>query len=251
MNSLRFVQITDTHLFDHADGRLYDLNTAESLAAVISSIRRSRAHIDAILVTGDLTHDGGTPALRRLAHQLGALNAPVHLLPGNHDDTRLFACALKRGGFHTRGSFTLRCWQTVLLDCAVPNAVHGHLRSAELARLDATLHADPGHHALVCLHQQPVPVGSAWLDRHMLDNADALFAILDRHPQVRGVIWGHVHQDFDALRNGVRLLASPSTCIQFRPQCAEFTLDDKPPGWRWLDLHPDGSIETGTEYLSR
>ena len=247
MSVLRFIQLSDTHLFDTPDGELYGVNTAESLAGVIASIRRNRKLIDAVLVTGDLTHDGGTPAFQHIARQLSELNAPVYLLPGNHDDLRLFACALKRAGFQTCGSFVQGSWQTILLDCAVPGAVHGHLRGTELVRLEKALTENASRHTLVCLHQHPVPVGSAWLDRHMLDNADALFAVLDRHPQVRAVLWGHVHQGFDQLRNEVRLLASPSTCVQFKPGCAEFMLDDKPPAWRWVDLHGDGSIETGIE----
>lgn len=250
MSVLRFIQLSDTHLFDSPDGELYGVNTAQSLATVIASIRHSQERIDAVLVTGDLTHDGGTPAFRRVAQQLSELNAPVYLLPGNHDNLALFSCALKREGFQTCGSFVQGAWHTVLLNCAVPGAVHGHLRSMELARLETALTENPGRHTLVCLHQHPVPVGSAWLDRSMLDNADALFEVLDRHPQVRGVLWGHVHQNFDQRRNGVRLLACPSICTQFMPDCAKFTLDPKAPGWRWLKLRADGSIETGIEYLS-
>lgn len=250
MSVLRFIQLSDTHLFDSPDGELYGINTAQSLAAVIASIRGSREHIDAVLVTGDLTHDGGTPAFRRAAHLLSELNAPVYLLPGNHDDLSLFSCALKRPGFQTCGSFIKGNWQVVLLDSTVPGAVQGHLRKRELVRLERALAENPNCHALICLHQQPVPVGSAWLDRHILDNADALFEVVDRHPQVRGVLWGHVHQIFEQSRNHVQLLACPSTCTQFKPNCAAFTLDDKASGWRWLNLCKDGWVNTGVEYLA-
>jgi len=43
----------------------------------------------------------------------------------------------------------------------------------------------------------------------------------------------------------VRLLASPSTCVQFAPGSESFKVDDQPPGYRWLTLHTDGRIETG------
>ena len=46
-------------------------------------------------------------------------------------------------------------------------------------------------------------------------------------------------------RNGVRLMASPSSCIQFAPNSRDFRMDDQPPGYRWLELAPDGGIETG------
>jgi Icc protein len=31
--------------------------------------------------------------------------------------------------------------------------------------------------------------------------------------------------------------------------CEEFALDDKPPGYRWLELYPDGVLETGIEWV--
>ena len=74
-----------------------------------------------------------------------------------------------------------------------------------------------------------------------------LFAVLDRFPQVKAVLWGHVHQEIDRERNGVRLLASPSTCIQFAPGSEDFNVSEEAPGYRWLRLHADGRLETGVE----
>ena len=47
--------------------------------------------------------------------------------------------------------------------------------------------------------------------------------LLAHHPQVRGVLCGHVHQEYDALHQGVRFLATPSTCIQFMPLSRDFS----------------------------
>lgn len=248
MNPLRFIQITDTHLFDRAEGTLRGVNTAESLAVVVAHIRARLQPIDGILATGDLSHDGGTPSYRRLIHLLRPLNASTYCLPGNHDALGVFGCTLKGTRVQSGGRLLRDDWQLIFLDSALPGAVHGRLRQRELERLDAALAEQPQQHALVCLHHQPVPVGSAWLDKLMLDNAAALFDVLDRHPQVRGLLWGHVHQAYDAMRHQVRLLSGPASCIQFKPDCEEFTLDDLPPGYRWLELYADGHIETGIDY---
>lgn len=250
MSIARFLQLTDTHLFNHADGTLYGLDTARSLAAVVEQIRAQETRIDGILTTGDLSHDSGTPAYRRLLKLLKPLQAPIYCLPGNHDDTQVFACALKDIRVQSGGRLLRDDWQLIFLDSAVAGAVHGHLRNTELERLEAALSEQPVRHALICLHHQPVPIGSVWLDKSRLDNAGALFGILDRHSQVRAVLWGHVHQSFETLRHQIRLLACPSTCIQFKPDCDDFTLDDLPPGYRWLELHADGRIDTGVEYLN-
>jgi Icc protein len=70
-----------------------------------------------------------------------------------------------------------------------------------------------------------VPHDSRWLDSVGLHNAADLFAATDRHASVRAIVWGHVHQEFDALRKGVRLLAVPSTCAQFLPHSEQFAID--------------------------
>jgi Icc protein len=82
-----------------------------------------------------------------------------------------------------------------------------------------------------------------------LRNPDALFAVLERFPQTRALLWGHVHQEFDQQRGGLRLMASPSTCIQFAPNSEDFGLDSLPPGYRWLRLLEDGQIETGVSRI--
>jgi 3',5'-cyclic-AMP phosphodiesterase len=48
----------------------------------------------------------------------------------------------------------------------------------------------------------------------------------------------------------VRLMTTPSTCAQFAPGSAKFTIDPRPPGYRWLTLHPGGTIETEARWLA-
>jgi len=47
----------------------------------------------------------------------------------------------------------------------------------------------------------------------------------------------------------LRLLGCPSTCFQFKPGSADFALDFVPQGYRWLDLYPDGAINTAVVRL--
>jgi Icc protein len=61
------------------------------------------------------------------------------------------------------------------------------------------------------------------------------------------VLWGHIHQHLDLYRGDVRLLATPSTCIQFQAGSDDFAVEPLAPGFRWLDLHSDGTLDTGVE----
>lgn len=244
---VRVLQITDTHLFADPGAALVGVNTQDSFRAVLELVRDREAAFDFILATGDLAQDGSMAAYRRLQTGLAAFGVPVYWLPGNHDVPAMMRQCNDSGSVRAERDFRMGNWQVVLLDTNVPTAVGGRLNAEELQRLDDRLTAFPEHHALICLHHHPVAVGSRWMDEIGLDNPDALFQVLDRHPQVRAVLWGHIHQDFSTLRNGVQLLASPSTCFQFKPRSPAFALDDARPGYRWLDLYADGRVETGVQ----
>jgi len=242
---LQILQFTDTHLLADPGGSLLGLNTHESLQRVLQAARQRHAHADLVLVTGDLAHGGSAQGYAHLQELFASFDVPVLLLPGNHDEAEQLRDSASRDHARLASHVRLEGWQIVLLNSTIPGSDGGRLAAAELTLLEQHLSAEPGLHALVCLHHQPVPVGSRWLDSMVLENAEEFFAILDRHRQVRGVLWGHIHQEYDELRNGVRLLATPSTCFQFRPRSREFSLDALAPGYRWLELHPDGRVDSG------
>lgn len=249
--TLRVLQFTDMHLYREPDTRLLGLNTLQSFRACLDLARRQHWPADLILATGDLVHDGSAEGYRRLRGIFEDLGVPVHATAGNHDDSETLQRELKAadGPLVVDGQLLTHWWQIILLDSRLPGSEAGELTPAQLTHLDQCLSEYPERHALVCLHHPPLEVGSQWMDTMRLRNPEAFFGILDRHPQVRAVLWGHIHQEFHAQRNGVPLIASPSTCIQFKPKSTEFALDRRPPGYRWLTLHPDGGFDTGVARL--
>jgi len=248
--TIHLLQITDTHLYADRDGCLLGLNTEQSLKAIIADIRARNLPADIILATGDLVHDGTPAAYQRIFTHLEGFGLPVYCLPGNHDEAENLQKNIQGDLLHYTTHTHRGGWHLIFLDSSIPGCEGGHLGPAALAALETHLQAAPDTHTLVCLHHQPVPMGSRWLDTMAVDNADAFFTIIDRHPQVHGILWGHVHQEFDSMRRNVRLMASPSTCIQFLPKSDNFAVDAAAPGYRWLSLYPDGRIGTGIHRLT-
>jgi Icc protein len=248
---VRVVQLTDTHLCQAKGGTLLGMDTDQSLQAVIELAQDERPAIDMLLGTGDLSDRGAREAYERLQAYFSQIPCDHFWLPGNHDDRNAMEAAANTA---TRLCKEVRAsrWQILMLDSQVPGEVGGELGQAELALLEQTLQSarDEGLYTLVCLHHQPVTIGCAWLDEQMVADATAFFDVLDRYPGVRGVLWGHVHQQIDWQRKGVSLMASPSTCVQFAPGSVNFKADNMQPGYRWLDLHGDGRIETAVSRLS-
>jgi len=249
-STVNLVQLTDPHLFTSAEGRLRGVPTLPALRATLVAARRDISGSDAVLATGDLVQDdpGGYVHFRR---EFGALGKPVLCVPGNHDDVPAMQAALTGAPFQLGGIFDAGAWRLVLLDSTVAGQTGGALAPDELQLLDAALQAAPGRHALICLHHHPVRMESRWLDSVGLANAEEFFAVLRRHSQVRAVLFGHVHQTVDGMRDGIRILATPSTCSQFKPHSDDFAIDDAPPAWRTLTLHADGSLETQLHQLER
>jgi len=247
--TLRIVQVTDTHLFADPAGKLLGVPTYDSMHAVLDRLHAFGFNSDAILVTGDLSQDGSEQSYRHLHEALTPFEQPVFWLPGNHDEPR----NLKKVGSeseHLHKVIRSDKWQIVMLDSQVEGAVFGRLSDDELTFLDQALAEEPDLHTLVCMHHHPIPMNSGWMDNIGLKNRHEFMSTLARHDNARGVIWGHVHQSCDGFVNGVRLMATPSTCVQFEPQTSEFSLDQAAPGFRWLELHPNGRIDTGIERLS-
>lgn len=244
---LRVLQITDTHLFGDTTGRLAGMETDASWLEVLEQALAEHWPADLILATGDIVHDRSEQAYRRFKERFEQLGVPTLVIPGNHDCPELLRQVMQGGLVQAADHFLLGQWQFVMLDSTVPGTDGGHLKASELALLEQCLQAHPDHHALVCLHHHPVSMQCDWIDTIGVDNGEELFAIIDRFPQVRGVVWGHVHQDFSAERKGVQLFAAPSTCVQFKPRQVDFALDDLPPGFRWFELHSDGRIVSAVE----
>ena len=247
---IRLVQISDTHLFADPDGRLLGQRTRRSCEAVFALLRATLLPVDAVLLTGDLVHDERPEGYLHLKRCMHGLGVPYYAIPGNHDLVALLAEYLDPAAVGPVRSVRLQDWHLVLLDSTIPGEDGGRLAASRLSGLDLALAAWPESPALVCLHHQPVPVGSPWMDAIGLEDGVAFFAVLDRHPQVRGVLWGHIHQAFDGRRGNVRLMGTPSTSVQFLPCSQDLTLDSAAPGLRWLELHPDGGLETGIARLT-
>jgi Icc protein len=244
------LHISDTHLHAAADSRMRGVVTAQTLQAVLERAQGSSLWPPAgVLVTGDIVQDESRAGYERFRAAMSPLGVPIYCLPGNHDDPKLMDELLDKAPFQVGGEVRLGRWTLVLLNTFLTGEDAGGLGESRLRGLEAALKAHADQHVLVCMHHQPLPMGSVWLDGVGLRDAEAFLRIVDAFPQVRGVVWGHVHQASDRDRRDVRYLSTPSTCAQFKPGSEFFALDHRGPGLRWLKLFADGRIDTEVVWL--
>lgn len=235
--AVRILQITDTHLFAGETDTLLGINTLHSYHAVLDAIVKQQLPADLIVATGDLVQDQSTRAYQRFTDGIARLPAPCVWLPGNHDYQPSMAQELAAAGISPSKQVLLGDqWQILLLDSQVQSVPHGELSDDQLIWLDNCLAQQPDRHTVVMLHHHPLASDCTWLDQHSLRNSHMLAEVLTRYQNIEGILCGHIHQDLDVMWNGIRMLATPSTCVQFKPHCTNFTLDTAAPGWRYLEL---------------
>ena len=204
--------------------------------------RDREEHIDQVLVTGDISQDNSVASYNYCQNVVDTMDAPSAWVRGNHDEIS----DLDRPPFreHFPSYLKLGNWVILFANTQEPNAIHGHLSAESLDLLESQLVAFQAHPVIIALHHHPLPVGSTWMDNINLRNSHALLTLLRGYPQIQAILHGHAHQERDDLHHGIRILGTPSTCVQFAPGSHNFAVDQQQPGYRRMKLYPDGLFET-------
>lgn len=242
MRPFHLLHITDCHLSSQPDHEFLGLNTDESLRDVLH-LMQTQERPDLILCSGDISNDGGVASYERFVSFVREAfpETPLAWLPGNHDDP-INMDQVK--DLPIEAHHSVADWNFIFLDSTIPMEEGGEIKLNELQRMEAELQKYPDKPTIIFLHHQPVAVGSEWVDQYIVKNSDQFFEVVDRYNNVKAISWGHVHQEFTANRDGVALLATPSTCVQFVPSCDDFQVDRIMPGYRHYKLFPDGNFTT-------
>jgi 3',5'-cyclic AMP phosphodiesterase CpdA len=210
-------QLSDPHIgADWAGG-----DPVAGLAAAVASVRSMRSQPDAVLVSGDLSDNATDAEYAQVRELLAPLQAPLYVLPGNHDDRR----ALHRhfgvpgaDGEPVQYSVDLGPLRLVVLDTTRPGEVAGALDAERLGWLDDELAMAPRSPTLLAMHHPPLLTGVPALDDFGLPAADrrAFGEVVERHRQVRRLVAGHVHRTVTGEFAGRVALTVPSTYVQAR-----------------------------------
>lgn len=208
---LHCAQISDLHL----DGTE---TTRQRLVHVALELARYPIPVDVVLVTGDLVQcvafaendrEAKLAEYRFVHEQLSPL-APVGYCPGNSDDDT-FSAFLEEIGVNAEGNNSRIDTGDVtflLADSHVDGAPHGHLADATLEWLEGELSETTGS-VVLAMHHPPVPFGHPVIDALRLDNASNLQHLVQRFPQIDGILCGHTHASAATQFAGRLLFVAP------------------------------------------
>lgn len=200
---------------------------------------------DLLLASGDLSEDGSRASYQALKAYFSPLDIPVLALPGNHDDAEMLAEFFPGSPVNTISTSEHGPWQIARLNSCLPGKPEGLLSEKTLLDLEEFLALHSRGPIVIALHHQPVAIGSPWIDKYRLLEPEAFLKVIDQCPNVKAVVWGHVHQQYEANRNGTAMLGSPSSAVNGLKAAQKFTPDPSGPACRWLELKSGGSINAG------
>ncbi|MEQ1527888.1 MAG: 3',5'-cyclic-AMP phosphodiesterase [Methylococcales bacterium] len=241
---LSILQISDLHILPKAEQTLLGIDTELYFRKILEQAFSSSYRFDLILVTGDLAQDPCPASYQRILATLNSYQVPAICLPGNHDDYPLMLKTFNTDKISCRKQTFLKGWQLICLNSQIMNSPDGELSEQELAFLADCLISNPNCPTLVAVHHHCLATESHWLDTMMIKNSSAFLALVAKHPQVKTIINGHIHQHMDALYKNIRVMAVPSTCFQFKLNSDDFCVEQTAPGYRVIELLVDGEIRS-------
>ena len=229
-----FIQITDSHIDD--DKLVMGVDSQANLGAIVSVI--SQKNYDALLISGDLAHNGTLESYQILQKILDPIETEIYVLPGNHDDLSNLSQVFNKSYLC---NFTIDCWEVITIDSVQAGKVSGRLSDEQLCSLSQEINSSSAKYIVLCLHHPPVSMQSDWDDEMSLENPEDFFAVIDQYDNIKAVMWGHAHQSSEFNRNGVKLFSCPSTALQFHGSSSI--------GYNHYTLNDNGQIYCKTHWL--
>ena len=212
-------QITDMHVVPEGELMGQVVPTNAMLAAAIARINALVPAVDVILATGDLT-EGGTPeSYAALLDIVAAANAPVFLIPGNHDKPDAMRAAFPGHAYLGGDAFvqyTVEDWPLRLigLDTRIDQHPGGEICDTRLAWLKTRLEAQPETPTLIFMHHPPFRTGIWWMDAIGLRGARKLETLVRGYNNIEAVVCGHIHRPVTRRWGGTIATVAPSTAHQ-------------------------------------
>ncbi|CEP36740.1 MULTISPECIES: metallophosphoesterase [Halomonadaceae] len=238
---MRVVQITDAHLYADTQARSRAGIPWRQFQQVLSAVVAAKP--DLVLFTGDISQDESAASYALAAQAMEQLPCPWYWLPGNHDQPEFMAAERPMVDQVDVGA-----WRIVLLNTQVEGKPFGELGSERLTKLAEQLEKDD-RPTLIAMHHPPVDVGAVWMDAIGLQDREAFWQLLSRHPQVKIIVFGHAHQAYaeqHVLSEGtgeglgettIDVYGCPAMADQFLPGAEQFAIDEASrPGYRIVDL---------------
>jgi 3',5'-cyclic-AMP phosphodiesterase len=232
-------QISDPHI--KVPGKLAygKVDTATMLRRCVDDLVSRTPQPDVVVLTGDTVDLGREQEYAHLRALLAPLEAPLVVIPGNHDDRAELRAAFSDHAYLPKKGFLHFAIDTypvrlVGLDTVVPWEGRGELCNERLDWLARTLAQQPDRPTVILMHHPPFLTGIDHMDAVGLSGSEEFAQIVRGHPQVELILCGHLHRNIQARVGARAAMTCPSPAHQvtldLRPD-APSTFSMEPPGY--------------------
>ncbi len=253
------VQITDLHICPLRSLAYGRVPTNDLLRRTIEQVNAMRPKADLVLATGDLVQSGLEEEYAILCDLLEELEAPVYLIPGNHDHRDHLRAAFREHTYLPRTGFQHYVIEghpvrLIALDTLIEGKGGGTLCAERLRFLEDALAAGAGKPTVLFMHHPPFRTMIDHMDVIGLESAEAMGEIVARHPEIERILCGHLHRPIQVRWRGTLASTAPSTAHQvafdLRPHATgAFVLE--PPGYQVHAWSPETGIVSHTATVGR
>lgn len=207
MDNLTFVHITDLHVGDPKvqDDHLYSA-TSDTLATILSDIKRLVPQPCFIVASGDLTNRGDAGAYEELKRIIDEadLGIPMLFALGNHDRRegfyRVMIDRTEDLGIPHDHAAVIDGIHIVVMDSSIPFKVGGGFEPAQFEWLERELGNHPDLPKLLVMHHAPALDADPdfeWESLSIADTETLRRIVAGRN--IIGILSGHIH--FDRVSN--------------------------------------------------
>lgn len=243
-------QITDTHIVSETEGRTKGVDTATRLSEVIAALNGMQPAPDLVLATGDLVERGKADEYARLSALLADIDAPLYVLPGNHDERENMRAALAPYGAWAADGFCNYVIDTfpvriIMLDSKQAGSEGGQICAGRAAWLKETLDAAPDRPTLIAMHHPPFWTRSGGFDTFGFDGLEGFHEVIRPRQNIAAIICGHVHRACNSRIGCTPVQICPSTAYSYSADLIpEFSIrkTDEPTGYAVHSWHPEGGL---------
>jgi len=226
-------QISDTHILARASDHPAVQLRADCLRRCIADINNQQP--DAVIFTGDTVQHGQPDEYAHLRELLAPLEAPLYLVPGNRDHNGTLRTAfddhpyLPRNGEFLHYVIEDHTQRLVAIDSTSPGERKGIFCPARQTWLEAVLCEQPNRPTLLFIHHPPFDVDDHYIGGYRRPEEAAMLAdVVSRHPQVQGLICGHVHCPVNRRWAGTLASIMPSVAVDLRKGIDETEAREQP-----------------------
>jgi Icc protein len=216
---MKFIHATDPHFVAPGE-TLLGLDLRDRLEKCVASINANHADAEMCIWTGDIVHWGDEESYRHIREVLAPLAMPSYFVMGNHDARGPLRAVFPETPVDENGfvqyALDVPAGRFVMLDTIMPGTHAGELCAARLAWLEARLEEARDRDVYLFMHHPPFDVGIDGMDRIRLADVDGFAGVIEKHPRIRHIFFGHLHRPVHGAWRGISFSTLRATSHSFR-----------------------------------